>query len=563
MLLFLLPPIFSTPPQEPGGAWELVAFTAGPEPTADFGAAVGGVGDLNGDRRDEVLVGAPRSDRGALVDAGAVYVLSGHDASILARLDGLQSGDHLGQTLPRRLGDVNGDLVPDILAGAPLASPGGPNRAGSVLLFSVAPGTLRLRPVGTEDNGLLGWSLDGVGDLNGDRRPDYAVGARNASPVGQAGAGEVIVYSGLDGGVLAVLPGEAAGEQAGFVAGAGDVDLDGTPDLFVGAPGASPLGRFAAGEARLYRGIDFQVHLRLPGFQELDRMGSSVAPAGDADRDGTPDLLAGAAGADTAAGNAAGRAYVFSGASGAVLCTVDGNREIQNLGDECAGAGDFNADGYSDAVIGHTRAYGPLGEHHFGAVYVCSGRTGGLLALLQGAAGDDGHWGKSVVLDDADGDGRHDIAAVSERITMGSGLVGGLWVFRFAPYLVADADRLSAVQGGSVHFALEFPASAAASPYQLLGSGAGVGPTLVDGVAVPLSADRLFLVSRAGGLPARYFTGATGVLDGAGAANVHLSVPPGALGALVGSDFYWAAVTTTAGGAVSASSVAVALRVLP
>lgn len=81
----------------------------------------------------------------------------------------------------------------------------------------------------------LGASLDGIGDVDRDGHADFIVGAPD-DPYSSSAAGTVRVYSGADGRVLFTFPG-TAGQALGYsVAGAGDVDNDGIPDVIVGAP---------------------------------------------------------------------------------------------------------------------------------------------------------------------------------------------------------------------------------------------------------------------------------------------------------------------------------------
>ncbi|UCB52539.1 MAG: FG-GAP repeat protein [Candidatus Zixiibacteriota bacterium] len=67
--------------------------------------------------------------------------------------------------------------------------------------------------------------------------------------------------------------------------------------------------------------------------------------------DGYDDLIAGARGSDNAGLNA-GRAYIYSGRTGSVLCTLDGEAEGDWLGYSVSGAGDINNDGYDELIVG-------------------------------------------------------------------------------------------------------------------------------------------------------------------------------------------------------------------
>jgi len=90
--------------------------------------------------------------------------------------------------------DVDGDGIPDVVVGAPGASPGGLRSAGTAFVFSGATGKLLLRLDGQEADASFGASVAIAGDLDGDGRAEVLVGAPFASPGGQRGAGSVFAF---------------------------------------------------------------------------------------------------------------------------------------------------------------------------------------------------------------------------------------------------------------------------------------------------------------------------------------------------------------------------------
>ncbi|MBM4321542.1 MAG: hypothetical protein FJ125_16765 [Deltaproteobacteria bacterium] len=83
--------------------------------------------------------------------------------------------------------------------------------------------------------------------------------------------------------VLYTVQGSAGARTGTSVAGVGDVDGDGRPDLAVGMPGASPGGRSGAGQVVLISGASGIVFRTLEGGAASDELGSEVAGVGDAD----------------------------------------------------------------------------------------------------------------------------------------------------------------------------------------------------------------------------------------------------------------------------------------
>lgn len=307
--------------------------------TADqfLGFAVAGVGDVDGDGIPDLLVGAPGATVGSRRDAGQAFLFAGADGSLLLTLSGEAEWDQFGWSVAGA-GDVDGDGVPDLLVGAPSADPGGRQDAGSVYLFSGATGALLRRFDGTAAGDALGFAVAGVGDVNGDGIPDLAAGAITASPGSLSAAGEVRVFSGAGPAypLLAVIPGAAAGDAFGWaVTGGGDLDGDGVPDLIIGAPAAAPGGQTDAGSLHLISGAAFTPFLRLDGAAGW-ALGSAAAPVPL-----LAVLPAVAAGAPDASANGqplAGRVRVFRLPDGAVLQTFPGAAGTIQFGWSLAGA---------------------------------------------------------------------------------------------------------------------------------------------------------------------------------------------------------------------------------
>src|SRR5262252_3439016 len=108
---------------------------------------------------------------------------------------------------------------------------------------------------------------------------------------------------------------------------AGDTNKDGIPDVIAAAPGA--------GYAKIYSGRDGRVLRTLRAEDRNDMFGRHADGAGDVDHDGYADVIVGAPG-NNAAGQGAGRAYVYSGKTGEILLTLSGERAGDGFGSAVA-----------------------------------------------------------------------------------------------------------------------------------------------------------------------------------------------------------------------------------
>ena len=287
-----------------------------------LGSAVAACGDVDGDLVPDAIVGAPEDDPSG-DDSGLVVVLSGATGGGIFQKNGASAGDRMGRAVAGA-GDVDGDGLSDVVVGADQEDAGALTDAGVVRVWSVQSGALLLSKSGSEAGARLGFAVAGVGDLDGDGRGDVAAGAFGASPNGPS-SGRVTVWSGATGATLLVIEGASAGDELGWsVAGVGDVDGDGVPEMLVGAPGEDQ-GR---GAARLVSGATGALLAVTHGAAPGDRLGESVCDAGDLDGDGRSEWAAGAPFADAAGADAglvlvlsstnpAGLAYCFGDGSGA------------------------------------------------------------------------------------------------------------------------------------------------------------------------------------------------------------------------------------------------------
>jgi hypothetical protein len=384
---------------------------AGTQSFERFGLSLSALGDVDGNGTPDLVVGAPGGVVGGL-PKGRATVMPGNLGVPLFTFAGDAAGDFFGQAVAKA-GDVNDDGTTDVIVGAPrgdLPLPATPD-VGYARVLSGADGSVLHTFYGSVSLDVLGSSVAGVGDLDGDDHDDVAAGAPNSDQVFTDG-GLVRVYSGASGAVLLTLTGVAANDHFGAaVAGVGDVNGDGVPDIAVGAPGNDGAGN-NAGRVTVHSGVNGSVLRTWNGQAPLSQFGSAVAAAGDADADGVGDVIVGAPGTVVIpVGSVGGRAHVFSGATGALLFKVEPTNEYDAQGAAVASAGDMDGDGHDDVVIGAPVKPNFSPEAGAGLVRIHSGRTGELMGLVVGVEGAE-HFGFSVAgIGDGDGDGFLEVAA--------------------------------------------------------------------------------------------------------------------------------------------------------
>lgn len=339
------------------------------------GTSVSGIGDINGDFCSDVVVGMPGGDLG-VVDSGTVRVYSGLDGSILFTFDGDLTLDSLGSSVSGA-GDVNNDGVNDVIAGAPGVDTNGID-SGMARVYSGTTGVVLYTVNGLVAGDSFGSSVSGAGDVNNDGFADFIVGSPNSDPNGNQ-SGSATVFSGIDGSVLYTFIGDSADDQCGSsVSDAGDVNDDGSADVIVGIPGANANQFIDSGRVRVFSGADGSTLLERGGDATNDRLGSSVAGAGDIDEDDFDDFMAGSPAADSV--------RVYSGVDGSTIHNLTGTSN-SSFGASVSNAGDVNADGINDVIVGASgdNTNGAAA----GAATVFSGLTGLVLQTVFGdTAGD-------------------------------------------------------------------------------------------------------------------------------------------------------------------------------
>lgn len=389
-----------------------------------LGYSVAGLGDVNGDGFGDLGIGAPQRDTLGQ-NRGSAFLVLGRSSgwsnqtitSVGLALDDDTAESKAGWAVAAA-GDVDRDGKDDFIVGAPYrtVNPGGLSNAGRMYLLygrtswsnGALPSLAEAVAEGIQSNVLLGYSLTGGGDLNGDGFDDLGLGG--PWPTGTA-RGYLMVLPGkstrysrtiavsdlfkVDGGngdalgtAMALMP-DANGDGLAdmLVAGYGSIttppNQKTNPGVTYFLPGSS---KFTPTQSTSLEGLGA---IAWRGDTNDELIGYSVANAGDVNGDGLSDFLIGRGLQST---TTQGQAYLVLGGIIPPAGNPQSAADAWFLGDSygcpcsVAGVGDINGDTFDDVAIGVTKS--DMGGTDSGAVYLFYGAETGFAGALDLNAAD-------------------------------------------------------------------------------------------------------------------------------------------------------------------------------
>ncbi|PVE05952.1 S-layer family protein, partial [Limnohabitans sp. Rim28] len=446
-----------------------------------LGYSVSAAGDVNGDGKADLLVGAVSYS----FATGRSYVVYGKDSTAAVDLDDIENDDNsLGFAITGEnmhdgsggsvaaAGDFNGDGLADLVIGADGVNNytgktyvvyGQLNRSNLDLTnLAGSPDGFVIQAENVGDNS--GYSVSAAGDVNGDGLTDLIVGAIEAN----AGDGRsYVVFGGTGNSTIDltdvangtggfVITGEAGdeGRSGVSVAAAGDVNGDGLADVVIGAD-HSTISSPNTGRSYVVFGKSNDttaVNLSdiasgnggfaLQGEAVGDYAGFSVSAAGDINGDGLSDLIVGAPGTNAWSG----KSYVVYGRTSDTLVQLSdvaagtggfailGETDSGELGTAVSAAGDINGDGFADLLIG-----APSVNNYSGSAYVIfGGHQDRSVVDFLGTASANSLTGTSAAETFAGGDGNDTIS--------GGGGSDVIWAGRGDDTVVLNSTNVAALQ---------------------------------------------------------------------------------------------------------------------
>lgn len=490
-------------------------------------------GDVNNDGYSDFLVASKTNDDAGL-NAGAAYLVYGRStvltseslggsSNTVVEFTGEAASDYAG-TIVGPAGDVNNDGYADFLITSYQPGPGVGN-GQTYLIYGQAATFASTTSLGAAGivkftgealNDAAGSMANGVGDVNNDSYDDFMIGATANDDTALNAGAAYLIYGQAAPLVSANLStaiefaGEATADTAGVCISGGDFNNDGYSDMLISAStyAANNLGRtyLFYGKAEAFTSANLSTADAIfTGEVAEDSSGINIDSAGDVNNDTYDDIII-AASANDDAGTGAGAVYLIYGqaahlASASLSTAVEFTGEAAGdaAGNSVSKAGDINADGYDDFLVG-----APLNNDaasDAGAAYLIYGQAAALTAAslstfveYTGEAASDRAGNSVSTGGDINNDGYLDLLISSRYSDDNAVDAGAVYIVYYQPPTVsltaATQTVAESVASGTVtaQLALAFPYTVTV-PYTVTGTATGGGTdyTLANGnITIPV-----------------------------------------------------------------------------
>ncbi len=340
---------------------------------AQFGYSVSTAGDVNGDGISDIIVGANLLENGQTGEGGA-FVYHGSVDIPSQTPNWTAESDQAGAWMTAAgggVGDVNGDGYQDVMIAAGKYDTDTLTDAGKAWLYNGSAigleDTASWSAEGTQANGQFGSNAWPAGDVNGDGYGDVLMTSAYDNP--EVDEGVAFLYLGSATGLNTSSAWSVETDQAGagiYAINAGDVNGDGYGDVLT----SSALynnPEIDEGKVWLYLGSATGLSTTSSWSYELNQAGATLmgVSAGDVNRDGYTDLLLGAPSYDNGTLDE-GMVWLFYGSAtgpGTIPAWFYDSGQVNGLlGMAISTAGDVNGDGYADLLIGANLSLGQSNE---------------------------------------------------------------------------------------------------------------------------------------------------------------------------------------------------------
>ena len=412
-----------------------------------FGWSVATAGDINGDGYSEVIIGSPTYDS-VETDEGRAFVYNGSVSGLQAehtwKYESNQTGENFGYSVACA-GDLNNDGYSDVVIGGPYYDNVQSNEGRVYVFRGSMTGISFISSLWTFESNQassnLGFSVATAGDVNSDGFSDLLAGAYRYDNAFSNDGGVYVFQSNevtYPASPSSFIAGTQAGEYFGYsVSTAGDVNGDGYSDVIIGAP-LYDNGQTDEGKCFAYLGSSGGIASTPVWTKESNEIGGqfgiSVSTAGDMNADGFADVILGGNFLDNGQTDE-GRAFVYLGYSGGLnsgtAIIYESNQASSQFGFSVATAGDINGDGFSDVIIGANEYdNGSTGE---GAAFVYLGSAAGMSSVAGWSAEGNqafAYFGSSVsTAGDVNGDGYSDVIVGAPSFDNGQSREGSAFVY--------------------------------------------------------------------------------------------------------------------------------------